>query len=374
MNLWLFHHSSDFYGSGQSFLASVKAFRRAYPDAEALFFIPSEGWLPDALNLPPESIAGNPVPLGRSTLRPYAFLSFLAQITRLARQIRRLARRTDGPVVIYQNSLAAFGAVVGKLLLRRRATLITHVRETAHRRFHAWVLVTIMNRADRVIFVSKATRGFWKERGLKVLDSHVVHNGVRADLYSASLARERARVFEPPYRITCVGRINWWKGQQTLVEAFDRLSRDDLWLDFYGGPPPGQPEALGRLEERVARSPYSDQIDIRGETLDIEGVYRAAHLLVIPSEQPEPFGLTIVEGMAFGCIVIAARHGGAAEIFRDGIEGFYFEPGSADDLAAVIDRVLARDDLEKIAANAVRAARERFGPEQLVRELARFFR
>jgi glycosyltransferase involved in cell wall biosynthesis len=59
---------------------------------------------------------------------------------------------------------------------------------------------------------------------------------------------------------------------------------------------------------------------------------------------PEPFGLVIIEAMAMGCPVIAARAGGPVEIVEDGISGLLTRPGDAIALAAAIRDLLIDPD------------------------------
>jgi glycosyltransferase involved in cell wall biosynthesis len=63
---------------------------------------------------------------------------------------------------------------------------------------------------------------------------------------------------------------------------------------------------------------------------------REARFLVVPSTCYEGFPLAVAEAYACGVPVIAAGHGGLAEIVRDGHTGLHFLPGDAEDLAAKV--------------------------------------
>ena len=55
--------------------------------------------------------------------------------------------------------------------------------------------------------------------------------------------------------------------------------------------------------------------------------YRSLDVFVLPSKEPEPFGLVVLEAMASGLPVIATAHGGPAEILRDNVTGVLVTPG-----------------------------------------------
>ena len=57
-------------------------------------------------------------------------------------------------------------------------------------------------------------------------------------------------------------------------------------------------------------------------------------VLVFPSRFEEPFGISQVEALAAGLVVVSTGTGGAKEIVRDGIDGLLFRAGDEADLAA----------------------------------------
>ena len=63
---------------------------------------------------------------------------------------------------------------------------------------------------------------------------------------------------------------------------------------------------------------------------------RAARFLIVPSVCYEGFPMVVAEAYACGVPIIAAGHGGLAEIILDGYTGLHFAPGNADDLAAKV--------------------------------------
>lgn len=67
-------------------------------------------------------------------------------------------------------------------------------------------------------------------------------------------------------------------------------------------------------------------------------VFRASDVTVVPSRQPESFGLVAAEAMAFGCPVIVSSAGALPEVVGEGYP-WVFRTGDPADLANVIEEV-----------------------------------
>ena len=144
-----------------------------------------------------------------------------------------------------------------------------------------------------------------------------------------------------------VGRIAPWKGQHVFLAAFAEAFPDGGAEAVIVGSALFGEEAyekeLGRLVKDlgivsgVRFSGFSDDVWEELSKLDV---------LVHASTVPEPFGQVVLEGMAAGLPVVAARAGGPAELITDGIDGLLFTPGQSDELATTL-RVLAEDPLRR---------------------------
>jgi glycosyltransferase involved in cell wall biosynthesis len=70
---------------------------------------------------------------------------------------------------------------------------------------------------------------------------------------------------------------------------------------------------------------------------------------------PETFGLSYLEAMATGNIVVGAEGGGIAGVIQSSHNGFLCTPGSGDDLSKLIESIITGhsvEDLEAILRNA----------------------
>jgi len=109
---------------------------------------------------------------------------------------------------------------------------------------------------------------------------------------------------------------------------------------------------------------------MHGFVSDPASIYPTIDVLVLPSVEPEPFGLVCVEAMGFGRVVIAPAEAGPTEIVDDGHTGVLFEPRAARSLAAAIERVVVEPEHARrvAAAGRVRAV-ERFGVTRYHRDI-----
>jgi glycosyltransferase involved in cell wall biosynthesis len=161
----------------------------------------------------------------------------------------------------------------------------------------------------------------------------VVCNGVDVEAFAAPSRESRGRL-----EVALVGRMVPEKGADVLVEALLRLNRDDIRATIIGsqGFDPGS--ALSDYERTLRRS--AAPLGSRVEFLPFQPRARVAQLLssadvvVVPSRWPEPFALTVLEGMAAGAAVVASDIGGISEAC--GGAGLLVPPGDADVLAQAL--------------------------------------
>ena len=117
----------------------------------------------------------------------------------------------------------------------------------------------------------------------------------------------------------------------------------------------------------------ADAVHFLGEREDVPDVMAALDLLLVPSWQ-EPFGRTVIEGMALGRVVLATAAGGPREILEDGVDGRLLAPREprawADAAARLLDD---RGEMERIGA-AARASAQRFDRDRYTEAIVALYR
>ncbi|MGK7863239.1 glycosyltransferase family 4 protein [Falsiroseomonas sp. E2-1-a4] len=143
-----------------------------------------------------------------------------------------------------------------------------------------------------------------------------------------------------------VARLDPWKGLEVFLEAAARIAPDfpDAVFLVSGDAPAGFEAYRDSMVARAEALGLGRRIQFVGwryRLADIPALMADLDIFCHTSVAPEPFGLVIIEAMAMGCPVIAARAGGPMEIVEDGISGLLTPPGDAGALAEAMRGLLA---------------------------------
>lgn len=321
------HSSNEMYGADRMLLEVLKSVPRR--DGIAV-----KVWLPDdvtptaagldqhfeSLGVPYE-VTTFPV-LRRSYMKPEGLPGLIARVVRAAGRLRR-----ERPTVVYcATSATLLIAPLARLLGVR--TVILHAQELWSGP-EATILGALATFCTDIVAISGAVKESLPTRIQE--RTVVVPNGVER-----TAASEPAATREGPLHFLMAGRWNRWKGHQTLLEAWDTevpLGH----LTILGGPPPsGEAADVPAMVERL-RNPSS--VTIVGEVPDIAPYIAQNDVMVVPSDDPEPFGLVAIEAFAQGRPVVASNAGGLAEIVKDQRTGLVFAPRSPADLRIALENL-----------------------------------
>jgi L-malate glycosyltransferase len=210
----------------------------------------------------------------------------------------------------------------------------------------------------RVIFVSSAVMQSWIGRehhfSSANLDSLRKRKGI---VYTAFDLKEYVQVIPPSDHQICAADQN--KSNKVLIGVISRLSYEkgiDIFLqslhlltnkykDFHTtiiGSGPDYPELLIQAEN-LGINKYITWAGEMSHSNVIKNLIQF-DIVVIPSRS-EGFGLTAIEALSCGKLVIASNTGGLKEIIIDKINGLLFENGDSHDLAAKLVEVIFNKDI-----------------------------
>lgn len=209
---------------------------------------------------------------------------------------------------------------------------------SAAQRHHTWITRWLIARMDAVIATSPASASYLK------VPCEVILHGVDTERYRPPDNREaelQEGGIRSRYAIGCFGRVRHQKGTDLFVEAMCRLlpRYPDFSAVVIGAIDDASFEA--GLRERVAQAGLQDRVHILGE-LPIDDVppwYRRILIYAFTSRN-EGFGLTIIEAMASGDALVAARAGAAEAVLTDQNNGLLVPAGDADALSAALEPLM----------------------------------
>jgi glycosyltransferase involved in cell wall biosynthesis len=245
-----------------------------------------------------------------------------------------------------------------------------------------WQGVLALVPADLLIANSRFLRdrlaGTW--HGARAVD--VVHLELDAVQFAADEQRRRSfrRQWGVPDGTMAVGLVSFIdvsKGHDVLIEAAALLRDHHRALRFFliGGPRGGlvhdrciafeaRLRALVRERRLDHLVSFTGPLDIRAGALD------GLDVVVLPTTEPDAFGMVLVEGMANGKVVVASAEGGPVEIITHDRDGVLVPPRSPEALAgALAGLVNDRSRRDRLAAEGYRTVSATFGAGSAARKL-----
>lgn len=284
----------------------------------------------------------------------------------------RMLIKKDGIDLIHTNGLKChfLGAVLSILT---KAKVVWHIREIYIAPIRIALRVFRLGRAE-VIAISWAVR-----KGLGIKSARVIYNGVDTGLFypfdpDKDIKKETGLKKEKKV-ITMLGALTSWKGQHIFLEAIAKL-RDrfpDLAALIVGGElytGVGHRGYLAYLKDKVKKLGIENQVSFLGVRGDIPHIINSSFALVHASLKPEPFGRVLIEAMACGKAVIAARGGAVEEIIRDGVDGIIIEKGNAAALAQAIASLIEGEAMARdMGERGRQRVEELFSGEKKAREV-----
>jgi mannosyltransferase len=242
------------------------------------------------------------------------------------------------------------------LLLKWLGWPLHLVFTSAGQRHHTWITRFLIARMDAIIATSEFAASYLRRPATVVL------HGVDPQVYCPPADRGAAfaaTALPGKYGIGCFGRVRPQKGTDVFVEAMCRLLPQfpDFTAVVIGAVTGDQRAFADQLAQRAKATAIADRLRFLGE-LPIEEVPRWYQRITIYAftSRIEGFGLTLLEAMAAGTALVAARAGAAEAVIEDGETGVLVPPGDVDALVAALEPLM-QDPRRAIAMG--QRARER---------------
>lgn len=218
----------------------------------------------------------------------------------------------------------------------------------------------LVRRFDRFVVLTQEDRGYWGAMpNISVIPNAAMPMGDGPSDVSCK-------------RVIAVGRLDYQKGFDRLIEAWHLVQRDgehhDWRLDIFG-----QGEWQEMLQGMVERMHLGDTVTLHAPVKEIAREYAASAMLVMSSHY-EGFPMVMIEAMAYGLPVVSFDYKcGPRDIIVDGENGLLVQEGDIVALAEAMRRLMDDNLLrQRMAANAMRVT-ETYSEEKVMAQWVKLF-
>jgi glycosyltransferase involved in cell wall biosynthesis len=348
------HQSAELYGSDKTMLYFLSELDKT--KYLPVIVLPFDGPLKIELEKNNIKVFIAPVlKLYRKMFTPKNLITFFREYKEGVAVLDKLNKEYDFKLV-YTHTLAALIGII--FANKRKIKHLWHVQEIIAKPkiFNlAFKKLLSLNCNHKVIYDSKATMNFWiKNNKTLTAKSMAVWNGIEVNNIQTFKDEDLVEIRENYFKsnkeeiiIALVGRINSWKGQQLLLTAFNILSKtnQNIKLVYLGSAPLNQEIFEINLKNKIKEYNLEEKVIIIPFQKDITKFWNSIDIAVVPSTEPEPFGMVVIEAMLAKKPVVASNHGGPTEIVIDNETGFLFESSNEILLANAILKLVDNPNL-----------------------------
>jgi glycosyltransferase involved in cell wall biosynthesis len=324
------------------------------------------------------------------TLKPDGGLETLLAAERIERlECLRISRRVDlaaiarltavldasgADVVLATNPFATLYGILAARGARMRPKVVST--------FHSTVLPGMRNQlqmlfyramypfCDALIYVCENQRRYWRRRGMRAREDHMIYNGIDVEHFAvvddraaSAQVRQSLGFGAADFVVGICAALRPEKAHGDLLRALAGLT--DAVPQIRGmiiGEGPERP----RIEATIAAYGLGERVRITGFQMDVRPFVTACDAMVLASHHTETFSLSALESMALGKPVVMTRTGGATEQVEPGSNGFLFEPGDIGALQSHLRTLADPATALRLGAAARRVVRERFRDRQML--------
>jgi len=221
----------------------------------------------------------------------------------------------------------------------------------------AWNLLRwVHSRADLTLCTSPNIKKELEDNGIPRVD--VWRKGIDTVKFNPNfrceeMKRKMSDGHPDDFLLVYIGRLGDEKRLKDIRPMLERMDPNTR-LCFVGGGPQED-----ELHEYFAGTNTVFTGQLSGD--DLSKAFASADVFVMPSDS-ETLGFVVLESMASGVPVVAAKAGGIPSLINDGVDGFLVPPGDTDGFVNRIEQLRDRSLWGKITSSA-RAESERWSWE-----------
>ncbi len=218
----------------------------------------------------------------------------------------------------------------------------------------------IVRRFDKFVVLTHEDSGYWGYLpNIEVIPNAAMHV---SESYSDVTNK----------RVIAVGRLDYQKGFDRLIEAWELIQRTgkfaDWRLDIFG-----QGEWREMLQQMIDEKGLQDTVQIHRPTKQIGEEYVKSSLLVMSSHY-EGFPMVMIEAMACGLPVVSFDYKcGPKDIIQHGINGLLVPDGNVKALAHAMMEVMTDESYRKMLSRNAKKVVNTYSEETVMKQWLRLF-
>ena len=218
----------------------------------------------------------------------------------------------------------------------------------------------IVRQFDRFVVLTEEDKGYWGPLpNIEVIPNAAMNISGQFSTVTA-------------HRVIAVGRLDFQKGFDRLIEAWSIIQRDkrfqDWHLDIFG-----QGEWKDLLQDQIRKNGLQESAHIHQPTKHIGDVYVSGSLLAMSSNY-EGFPMVMIEAMACGLPVVSFDYKcGPKDIIRQGENGLLVSNGDINGLAKALMKVMSDDAYRKKLSENARKVVHTYSEEAIMSKWIKLF-
>jgi len=254
---------------------------------------------------------------------PIAWVYNIGTILLNSVRIKKKLKRHVPHLVVTKGLLTHFSA--GLACKSLNLPVIWHLQDLISNMYFG-ILNSIFNQLannipDHIICDGKIIKN--SLRGRAYQRSDIVLNGIKTDnlircLKSRDKVRRDFTIPTNAYVIGNLARFTPWKGQEFLLQAFTKYSKQNknAYLMLVGSPLFDNDRYYIRLKQLVSKNDLWDRVIMPGYRSDLKNIFSAMDLFVYPSVEKDTSPLALISAISFGLPVVISSINTLEEIQR----------------------------------------------------------